>query len=64
VQNEYDFCFIDNAPALTIGTDNALVASDEVIVPLHIDTYSFWGLDQITDLLWHRMSVLVSIVIF
>lgn len=51
VQHEYDFCFIDNAPALTIGTENALVASDEVIVPLNIDIYSFWGLNQITDLI-------------
>lgn len=51
VQNDYDFCIIDNAPALTIGTDNALVASDEVIVPLHIDVYSFWGLSQLTDIM-------------
>ncbi|AIF52022.1 ParA family protein [Pelosinus sp. UFO1] len=51
VQNEYDFCFIDNSPYLTIGTDNALVASDEVIVPLNIDIYGFWGLNQLTDLI-------------
>lgn len=51
VEHEYDYCFIDNAPALTIGTENALVASNEVIVPLNIDIYSFWGLNQITDLI-------------
>lgn len=51
VENEYDFCIIDNAPALTIGTDNALVASDEVIVPINIDIYGFWGLNQLTDLI-------------
>lgn len=47
IENEYDICIIDNAPALGIGTDNALVASDEVIVPICIDTFGFWGLDKI-----------------
>jgi chromosome partitioning protein len=51
VENIYDFCIIDNAPAFTIGTDNALVASDEVIVPMHIDIYGFWGLNQLTELI-------------
>jgi len=51
VKNDYDFCIIDNAPSLTIGTDNALVASDEVIVPMNIDIYGFWGLNQVTDLI-------------
>jgi chromosome partitioning protein len=51
IENDYDFCIIDNSPYLTIGTDNALVASDEVIVPLNIDIYGFWGLNQITDLI-------------
>ena len=47
VEADYDFCIIDNAPALGIGTDNALVASNEVIVPICIDTFGFWGLDNI-----------------
>ncbi len=47
VNNEYDFCIIDNAPALGVSTDNALAASDEVVVPICIDTYGFWGLDKI-----------------
>lgn len=51
IQDDYDFCIIDNAPSLTIGTDNALVASDEVIVPMNIDIYGFWGLNQVTDLI-------------
>lgn len=47
LQIDYDFCIIDNAPALGIGTDNALAASDEVVVPICIDTFGFWGLDKI-----------------
>lgn len=47
IQDDYDFCIIDNAPARGISTDNALAASDEVIVPICIDTFGFWGLDNI-----------------
>ena len=47
VQEDYEFCIIDNAPALGISTDNALAASDEVIVPICMDTFGFWGLDRI-----------------
>lgn len=47
IQDEYDYCIIDNAPALGISTDSALVASDEVVVPICIDTFGFWGLDKI-----------------
>lgn len=47
IESEYDICIIDNAPALGTSTDNALVASDEVIVPICIDTFGFWGLDKI-----------------
>jgi len=47
VQTDYDFCIIDNAPALGISTDNALAASDEVVVPICIDIFGFWGLDKI-----------------
>lgn len=47
IQENYDFCIIDNAPALNIISDNAMIASDEIIVPICIDTFGFWGLDNI-----------------
>ena len=33
-ENFYDFCIIDNAPDINISTINALVASDDVIIPI------------------------------
>lgn len=48
IKNDYDFCIIDNAPASDLNTQIALVASDEVIVPMNIDAYGVWGLNQIT----------------
>ena len=49
VESEYDYCIIDNAPDINISVINSLVASDEVIVPIKIDQFSFVGLDQLIE---------------
>lgn len=51
IQDQYDYCIIDNAPAITIGTHNSLVASNDVIVPMCVDVYGFWGLNRITNII-------------
>lgn len=42
---EYDFIIFDNAPDVNMSIINALAVSDDVIVPVEIDQYSFDGLD-------------------
>ena len=49
VEKEYDYCIIDNAPDVNISVINSLVASNEVIVPIKIDQFSFDGLDQLIE---------------
>ncbi|MEA5057757.1 MAG: AAA family ATPase [Anaerotignum propionicum] len=49
VAGEYDFCIIDNAPDINISTINALVASDDVIIPIKIDEYAFDGLAELKE---------------
>ncbi|MCC5467646.1 ParA family protein [Pelosinus baikalensis] len=49
VENEYDYCIIDNAPDINISVINSLVAADDVIVPIKIDQFSFDGLDQLIE---------------
>lgn len=49
VSDRYDFCLIDNAPDINISTINALVASDEAIIPVKIDLYAFDGLRELKD---------------
>lgn len=49
VESEYDYCIIDNAPDINISVINSLVASDEVIVPIKIDQFSFDGLEQLIE---------------
>ena len=38
---------IDNAPDINISTINALVASNEAIIPVKIDRYAFDGLNEL-----------------
>lgn len=45
----YDYAVIDNAPDLNMSAINALVAADDVLIPIKIDQFAFDGLDQLRD---------------
>ena len=45
----YDFIVIDTNPAVNVLLHNALVASDEVIIPITADRYAVKGLAQLTE---------------
>ncbi len=49
IGEEYDFCLIDNAPDINISTINALVASDDVMIPLTIDDFAIDGLEELVE---------------
>ncbi len=49
IEAEYDYCIIDNAPDINISTINALVASDEVLIPIKIDKFAFDGLEELKE---------------
>ncbi|WHP40743.1 ParA family protein [Lysinibacillus boronitolerans] len=49
VNDRYDYVIIDNAPDINMTVVNALVASDDVLVPIKVDQFSFDGLEQIID---------------
>lgn len=49
ISEEYDYCIIDNPPALLMCTINALCAADEVIVPVTLDNWSLDGVETITE---------------
>jgi chromosome partitioning protein len=46
---DFDYIFIDTAPALDIPTFNALVASDYLIIPVEHDIFSAIGLSILYD---------------
>ncbi|MCD7725830.1 MAG: AAA family ATPase, partial [Clostridiales bacterium] len=47
IKEEYDYIIIDCMPSLNLTAINALVAADEVIIPLHAQYYSVRGLEQL-----------------
>lgn len=49
ISDQYDYCIIDNAPDINISTINALVASDDVMVPVTIDDFAIDGLEQLVE---------------
>lgn len=48
VEGEFDYCIIDNPPALLMCTINALCAADEVIIPVTLDNWALDGVETIT----------------
>ncbi len=49
VQDQYTYCVIDCAPDINISVINALVASDDVIIPVTIDKFAFDGIRKILE---------------
>ena len=49
VSGKYDYCIIDNPPDLGMNVINAMAASDEIIIPVKLDSYSLDGLIELTD---------------
>lgn len=47
--DEYDYCIIDNAPDINMTVINALVATNDVLVPIKVDKFAFDGLEQLLD---------------
>lgn len=49
ISDRYDYCLIDNAPDINISIINALVASNDVIIPVQIDPCAFDRLKEPKD---------------
>lgn len=49
VKEGFDYCIIDCPPDINISVINALVAADEVIIPVKIDGYAFDGMDELEE---------------
>jgi len=49
IADQYDYCIIDCAPDLNISTINALVASNDIVIPIKIDKFAFDGLAELKE---------------
>lgn len=50
MKDSYDFCIIDNPPGVGINILNALVASNDVIIPIKIDKNSLDGMQELVEI--------------
>lgn len=61
---EVDYCILDCPPGYTVASINALLACDEVVIPMLVDGFSFLGMGdmraQIANLQNARRSVRVA----
>ena len=51
VKQNYDFIFIDTPPSLGLFTQNALIACEEVVVPLQVHVYAYKALPQLNKII-------------
>lgn len=49
IRHQYDYVIIDLSPSLTLLTVNALIAADEVMIPVQAEYYSLEGLGQLLE---------------
>lgn len=49
IKDTYDYCIIDNPPDINISVINALVASDDVLIPIKIDKFAFDGMNELIE---------------
>lgn len=49
VKSEYDYCIIDNPPDINISVINALVASNDVLIPIRIDNFAVDGMNELIE---------------
>ena len=49
VSKDYDYCIIDNAPDINLSTINAIVASNDILIPVKADVFALDGLKEINE---------------
>lgn len=57
VSGEYDYCLIDCPPAFNAAAAAALVAADDVLIPIKLDAFSLRGMSN----LWRQVSNMQAI---
>lgn len=60
--NNYDYCIIDNPPDINASVTNVLSASDEIIVPVVVDQFSFDGFDQLQGIIEEVKEINVKLL--
>ena len=49
IGGNYNYCIIDNPPDIGMNVINALIASDEIMIPVNLDNWSLDGLELLVS---------------
>lgn len=49
IKGDYDYCIIDNPPDINMSVINALVASDDVLIPIKVDKFAMDGMSELIE---------------
>lgn len=49
IKDDYDYCIIDNPPDINMSVINALVASNDVLIPIKVDKFAFDGMSELIE---------------
>lgn len=56
VEQDYDFCIIDNPPGVGLNILNAIVCSHDIIVPIKLDKHSLDGMQDLFEIVKDLIS--------
>lgn len=56
VENDYDYCLIDCPPSIAMNVLNAIVAADDIIIPIKLDKHALDGMEELTDVINELMT--------
>lgn len=57
VSRKYDYCFIDCPPAFNAASTAALIAADDVIIPIKLDAFSLRGMGNLLRQIWNMRRI-------
>ncbi|MCI8582836.1 MAG: ParA family protein [Dorea sp.] len=63
VSEKYDYCIIDNPPDIGLNVLNALMVTDEVVVPVKIDDNALEGLDIVAEQIEEAKALNPSVIL-
>lgn len=49
IDDQFDWCVVDNAPDINISVINALMATDDVLIPVKLDRFAVDGLEELLE---------------
>lgn len=57
VQQDYDYCIVDCPPAFNAAGAAAMLAADEVIIPIKLDAFSISGMANMTRQIYNMRQI-------